>query len=107
MRLFTLLRQQTIRAAVVSTFVLIAAASASAGTRVYVRVGPPAPVVEVRRHAPGSRYVWVPGYQAWNGRAYAWAPGRWVVPPRPRAAWVAPRWVHHRHGWYVVGGYWR
>jgi WXXGXW repeat (2 copies) len=91
----------------VAGFVLAAAASADAKTRVFVRVGPPAPIVEYRSVAPGSRYVWVPGYYRWDGYGYGWAPGRWVVPPRARAVWVAPRWAHSRHGWYVVGGYWR
>jgi hypothetical protein len=91
------------------TAVLLATpTAASAATRVYVRVGPPAPVVEVRTVSPGPRYVWVGGYHRWDGRAYVWAPGRWVVPPRHRTVWVPARWVHDRHhGWYVVSGRWR
>jgi hypothetical protein len=99
--------RQMMKAVLVSTFLLAASASAFASTRVYVRVGPPAPIVEVRRVAPGPRYVWVPGYHTWSGRAYVWTPGVWAVPPRPRAVWYAPRWVHHHSGWYCVGGYWR
>jgi hypothetical protein len=86
---------------------MAAPASASTHARVYVRVGPPAPVVEVRSAAPGPKFVWVDGYQRWNGRAYVWVPGRWAVPPHPRAVWVPARWVHDRHGWYVVKGHWR
>ena len=91
----------------VSGFVFAAVACAEAGTRVYVRVGPPAPVVEVRRVSPGPRYVWVPGYYRWNGRAYVWSAGSWVVPPRRHAVWVAPRWDHGRRGWFFVAGHWR
>jgi len=40
---------------------VLMAIPASASTRVYVRVGPPAPIVEVRPVAPGPRYVWVKG----------------------------------------------
>ncbi len=99
--------QQMLKAALVSALLLGTSGYASAGTRVYVRVGPPAPIVEVRRVAPSPRYVWVPGYHTWSGRAYVWTPGVWVVPPRPRAVWVAPRWVHGHSGYYFVAGYWR
>ncbi len=75
--------------------------------RIYVRVGPPAPIVEARVVAPGLGYVWIPGYHMWNGAAYAWAAGRWERPPRARARWVPPHWVHGRRGWYLVEGRWR
>jgi hypothetical protein len=95
------------RAALVLVVLLAGAGPAMAGARVYVRIGPPAPVVQVRTVAPGPRHGWVPGYHRWGGRAHVWVPGHWVVPPRPRAVWVAPRWVHHRAGWYFVAGHWR
>jgi hypothetical protein len=89
-------------------FVLLATStSASADTRVYVRIGPPAPIVQVRTVSPGPRYVWVDGYHRWNGRAYVWVPGRWAVPPHARAVWVPARWVHEHRGWYIVEGHWR
>jgi hypothetical protein len=98
----------TARAAVVAVLLVTGTSLAEAGTRVYVRVGPPAAVVHVRPVAPGPRYVWVPGYYRYDRRAYAWTPGAWVVPPRRHAVWVAPRWAHdRRHGWYFVAGYWR
>jgi hypothetical protein len=75
--------------------------------RLYVRVGPPAPLVETRIVAPGPGYVWLPGYHTWDGRAYVWVPGRWDRAPRPRARWVPARWVHDRRGWYLVEGHWR
>jgi hypothetical protein len=84
-------------------------ASPAAAARVYVRVGPPAAVVEVRPAAPGAAYVWVPGYHRWDGAAYVWVPGAWAVPPAARYhAWVPGHWVHHAsHGWYWVDGHWR
>ena len=94
-----------VSAVVLST--LLTALPASAAARVYVRVGPPAPIVEVRTARPGPRYVWVDGYQNWNGRAYAWVPGRWAIPPRARTAWVPGHWVHTSRGWYFVDGRWR
>ena len=86
---------------------VLSARPASASTRVYVRVGPPAPIVEVRPVAPGPRYVWLDGHQRWDGRAYAWVPGRWVLPPRAHAVWAPGRWVHEKRGYYWVDGHWR
>ena len=93
--------------AVLFSVVLSAApACASSHGRVYVRIAPPAPIVELRGVAPRG-YVWVPGYHRWDGRGYAWMPGRWVAPPRPRAVWVPARWAHDRRGWYFIDGHWR
>jgi hypothetical protein len=75
--------------------------------RIYVRVGPPAPLFETRVVAPGPGFVWVAGYHTWNGSAYVWYPGRWVAPPRPRATWVPGHWVRERRGWYFQEGRWR
>ncbi len=89
-------------------FALLAApACASPRGRLYVRVGPPAPVVAVRAVAPGPRYVWVDGYHRWSGSRYDWVAGRWAMPPRPRAVWVPGRWVPSRRGYYWVDGRWR
>jgi hypothetical protein len=75
--------------------------------RLYVRVGPPAPIVEARTIAPGRGYVWVPGFYRWDGRAYLWVNGRWDRPPRARARWVAGHWQRERGGWFFVEGHWR
>ena len=82
-------------------------ACASTGARVYVRTGPPAPIVEVRGPAPARGSVWIAGYHRWDGGRYIWVPGRWAAPPRARAAWVPERWAHDHHGWYFVAGHWR
>lgn len=92
---------------VLGVLVLVPSGCASAGPRVYVRVGPPAAVVETRLVAPGPRHVWIAGYHRWDGRAYAWVPGRWELPPRQRAVWVSGHWKHSRHGWYWEEGRWR
>jgi hypothetical protein len=91
----------------VTATVAVSPACAAPRGRLYVRVGPPAPIVETRIVAPGPEYVWLPGYHMWNGSAYAWVPGRWDRPPRPRAVWVAGRWVRERRGWYFADGHWR
>jgi hypothetical protein len=86
---------------------LATSACATPRGRLYVRVGPPAPIVEARIVAPGPGYVWVPGYHTWSGSAYVWVPGRWNRPPRARAVWVPARWARDRRGWYFVEGHWR
>jgi hypothetical protein len=84
------------------------AASTAEAARIYVKVAPPGPVLEVRTAAPSAGYVWVAGYHRWDGRAYVWVPGRWALPPRPHAVWVAGHWAHHRaHGYYWIEGRWK
>ena len=77
------------------------------GQAQYVHVGPPPPVVEHPYRAPGPNYRWVPGYQRWDGHRYAWTGGRWVLPPRPGAFWVAGHWDRSAYGWRWAPGYWR
>jgi hypothetical protein len=45
----------------------LAPSAAQAGARVYVRVGPPTAIVEVRTAAPSPHHVWVAGYHRWDG----------------------------------------
>jgi hypothetical protein len=80
---------------------------ASQAADVVVRVGPPRAIVEHRPARPGPRYVWIAGYHRWDGRAYVWEPGRWELPPREHAVWVAPRWDHRHDGYYFREGHWR
>lgn len=80
---------------------------AAFGQEVVIRVAPPRPVVERRVVAPGPGYVWIAGYHRWTGNAYVWVPGRWELPPRPHARWVAHRWVRRNGGWVLVEGHWR
>ena len=96
-----------VAALMLSGAIAVASACAAPGGRLYVRVGPPPPVAELRIVAPGPGYVWVPGYHIWNGGAYVWTRGVWALPPRARARWVAPHWQHERRGWFMVEGRWR
>jgi hypothetical protein len=73
-----------------------------------IRIAPPPPVrVGVVGVAPGPGYVWVAGYQSWNGHDYIWVAGRWVRPPRVGVVWVQPRYVHTGGTWVFYKGYWR
>jgi WXXGXW repeat (2 copies) len=74
---------------------------------VVVRVAPPRAIVERRSERPSPRHVWIAGYHRWDGNAYAWEPGRWDVPPREHAVWIAPRWQHRHDGYVFVEGRWR
>ncbi len=79
----------------------------AASAEVVVRIAPPHVVVERRGPRPSRNHVWVSGYHRWDGNAYAWNSGRWEEPPRPRAHWVAHRWVHRRDGYVFVEGRWQ
>jgi hypothetical protein len=67
-----------------------------------IRVGPPPPIVERPGPVPGPRYVWVPGYQRWNGKSYLWVRGHYVIPPRAGAVWVPAHYVHRPGGYIFV-----
>jgi hypothetical protein len=74
---------------------------------IVVHVRPPAVRVEHRPERPGPTHVWIGGYHRWDGNAYVWEGGRWEVPPRERAVWVAPRWEHRNGGYVFVEGRWK
>jgi hypothetical protein len=76
--------------------------------QVVVRVAPPPPMsTVVIGVAPGPRYVWIPGYQSWNGSRYVWVAGRWVIPPRVGVVWVPAHWIPRSGGYVFVSGHWR
>lgn len=93
-----------IASAVLLAFALLPAASFA---QVYVRIGPPAAVVERPGPPPQRGFVWIGGYQRWDGGRYVWVPGHYERPPRPHAVWVPHRWVHRHGGWVMVEGHWR
>src|SRR6188474_1909755 len=70
-------------AAIVGTGIAVAAVAAAVST-------PPPVVVDVGyagEYRPG--YVWVNGYQRWNGSAYVWTAG-YYQPARAGYYWVQP-----------------
>ncbi|HEX3800853.1 MAG TPA: YMGG-like glycine zipper-containing protein [Verrucomicrobiae bacterium] len=72
-----------------------------------VSQAPPTPVTETVVAAPGPNYTYVSGEYVWNGFAWVWVRGRWVVGPYPHAVWVGARWDYGPYGWHRVPGYWR
>lgn len=56
---------------------------------------------------PSNSYTWVPGYWSARDGQREWVPGRYEMPPRAGATWVAPRWERRADGYVFVDGYWR
>jgi hypothetical protein len=86
---------------------LAAALTMTASAQVSIRIGPPRNVSERRPVAPARGYVWIPGYQNWNGQSYVWTQGRWEQPPRRNAKWNKHHWVKRNGGWLLIEGRWR
>ncbi|HUJ13046.1 MAG TPA: hypothetical protein VL284_04570 [Thermoanaerobaculia bacterium] len=84
----------------------IGSAEAAPPRRVYIRVGPPAPVVEHAVRAPHAGYIWQPGYYVWAGNRYTWTAGTWVRAPYKHARWISGRWIRTRRGYYWEPGHW-
>jgi hypothetical protein len=90
--------------ALLLAFTLFPAASIA---QVVIRIGPPPPIVERRGPPPERGFVWIDGYQRWEGGRYIWTPGRWERPPHPGARWVAHHWAHRHGQWVLIEGHWR
>ncbi len=80
---------------------------AIAMAQVFVRIAPPAPIVEVHNRPPHPGWVWIDGYHRWDGHRYVWVHGVWRRPPHPGAVWVAHRWEQRDRGWVMVEGHWQ
>jgi hypothetical protein len=74
---------------------------------VIVREAPPPVLIERRPPMPGQGYIWIDGYQHWNGQRYEWHRGEWARPPHAQAVWVAPRYEKHDQGYRYIPGQWR
>lgn len=76
------------------------------GQAVIVTQAPPAAPVEPVLERPSSNHVWVPGYYTYRDNRYVWINGRWEMPPRAGASWIAPRWEREGNGYRFYEGYW-
>jgi hypothetical protein len=92
---------------VASVVALLIVMQTSSSARVYVRIAPPVPIVEVAPPPPGPEYFWVPGFWIWDGAHYVWRHSHYVLRPHPGAVWAPGHWDHHARGWYWVPGHWR
>jgi hypothetical protein len=73
----------------------------------FVQAPPPPSVAERPGPPPQPGFVWIAGYQRWDGGAYAWTPGHYERPPHPGAHWVGHHWAHKHGGWVMIEGHWR
>lgn len=91
----------------ISTVALAVAVTAGAcASRVYIRIGPPPALVEVRSPQPGEIYAWIQGFWTWDGSVYVWSPGRWVRAPHSHATWIPGEWREGPRGFYWIPGRW-
>ena len=72
-----------------------------------VATGPPVPPDEVIVVAPSPRYVWVPGYYAYNSGAYVWIQGSYQLPPRGRSGYTQGEWMKTPKGYKRGKGHWK
>jgi hypothetical protein len=76
----------------------------------WIATKPPPSVIEELppdERPEGDRYVWVPGYWAWEAEAndYIWVSACWRVAP-PNMSWVPGYWNQVDRGWQWVPGFW-
>ena len=75
--------------------------------QIAIRIGPPPRMHEDRGQRPERGYVWINGYQRYEGDHYVWTPGRWERPPQQNQRWVAHRWARHGDHYEMQEGHWR
>jgi hypothetical protein len=100
------MKKQIVAAAMTSLIALSMASTAQA--QVFVRVAPPAPIVETAPPPPPEHpgWAWHAGYHRWDGERYVWVPGVYEEPPHPHAHWVAGHWGNGRGGYQWHEGHW-
>ena len=84
--------------------------SASAQVSIGISVGFPPPELPVYEQpiCPGDRYIWTPGYWAWDpeDEDYYWVPGTWVLAPEVGYLWTPGYWGWGDRGYIFREGYW-
>jgi hypothetical protein len=67
----------------------------------------PEPRIEQVPPPPGERFVWEPGHWHWDGAAYVWIGGHYVLRHRHWGAYEPGRWVLRDGDWVWVPAHWR
>ena len=68
---------------------------------------PPPPLPNYQQPpAPGSGYIWTPGYWGHGPSGYAWVQGTWARPPYQRALWTPGYWHANGRRYNFHRGYW-
>lgn len=87
--------------------VVVAQPQQTQPSQVVVVQAPPVVQQEAVSARPSSDHTWIAGYWTWRNNRYEWIAGRWELPPRSSAVWVAPRWERLSDGTYrFYEGYW-
>lgn len=85
-------------------------ASSTAQVSVGISVGFPPPDLPVYEQpiCPGDRYIWTPGFWAWDDDIgdYYWVPGTWVLAPEAGFFWTPGYWGWGGSGFFFHEGYW-
>lgn len=74
---------------------------------IFIKEAPPPPREEAPPPPSSTGYTWQPGYWTVREGRQEWIPGRYEMPPRSGATWVAPRWERRSDGYVFIEGYWR
>ena len=98
------MKKQIVAAALTSLIALSMASTAQA--QVFVRVAPPAPIVETVPPPPHPGWAWHAGYHRWDGERYVWVPGVYEEPPHGHHRWIEGHWANGRNGYAWHEGHW-
>ena len=73
---------------------------------VIVQQAPPPMIVEQQPPCPEPGFVFIAGYNHWDGHRWGWVHGYWVRPPHPQARWMAPQYPQVGGKYNYVQGHW-
>jgi hypothetical protein len=79
-------------------------ANIAVAAEIITDVAPPPLRIENMGH-PRDGFVWAAGHWEWNGQAYRWVAGSWIV-EHGRAHWIADQWEATGPQWRFVPGHW-
>jgi hypothetical protein len=108
MRFVNAIRLLAIMGALLGTVVLPGTASAQVAVEFSVGFAPPPLPVYDQPVCPGERYIWTPGYWAWDDddQDYYWVPGTWVEAPEVGYLWTPGYWGWGGQAYVFHVGYW-
>jgi hypothetical protein len=97
-----------IRMLLVALILLAAPAATFGQVAVAITFGPPELPIYEQPICPGERYIWIPGYWAWDydGDDYYWVPGTWVFAPEVGFLWTPGYWAWGGRSFIFYEGYW-
>jgi hypothetical protein len=108
MRLVNAIRLLAIMGVMLGAVALPGTASAQVAVEFSVGFAPPPLPVYDQPICPGERYIWTPGYWAWDDddQDYYWVPGTWVEAPEVGYLWTPGYWGWGGEAYVFHVGYW-